>query len=432
MFKNKRIITLLFTMMLSCLSIFAEGQKEEMEVKDEKVQLTVWDFKYSEEVAGSALKDMDALYMAKHPNVELIHVAQPHDNYYEILAASMASGVGPDIIMVHTDQRIWNMDEFLLPLDSYIADWKDDMSDSAWAASSSTNESDKNIKIVPLTAQGMGIYVNKANLTKAGIDPSTDLRDWDDFLDACEKLKAAGIPPIVMGNSGAPYGVDFAYRVLLSNFYGDELAGFKDGRANFTDETFIEATRMLKTLFTMGYVNVENATMPYFMDGIELFKTGEGGFFFGLTSDIAHWKDFGDSFGYDNLGYIASLNTPKAKYSDRQSSQGAGIGFSVLKNSKNPEVAVEYLKEYVHGESAKIFLSRTGAIVPNKNLPIENESLAQIVTSMSTNAVPDFYNQLSTGFATEYYNYLQMFFVIDELTLNEFIEKIQKAYKQNL
>lgn len=429
MLKNKKIVALLIVMLISCLSIFAEGQQEE---KDEKVKLTVWDFKYSEEVAGSALKDMDALYLSTHPNVELIHVAQPHDNYYEILAATMASGTGPDVIMVHTDQRIWNMDEFLLPLDSYIADWKDDMSDSAWAACSSTKESDKNIKLVPLTAQGVGIYVNKANLAKAGIDPSSDLRDWDDFLNACEKLNSAGIPPIIMGNGGQPFSVDFAYRVLLSNFYGDQLAGFTDGSANFTDDAFIEVTRMIKTLFTMGYINTENATMPYFMDAIEIFKSGEGGFFFGLTSDIAHWKDFGDAFGYEDLGYIASLNTPTAKYSDRQSSQGAGIGFAVLKNSKNPEVAVEYLKEYVHGESAKLFLNRTGAIVPNKNLPIENDSLAEIVSSMSTNAVPDFYNQLSAGFASELYNYIQLFFVIDELTLNEYIEKLQKAYKQNL
>lgn len=430
MMKNKKIgFVFLITMLIGSFSIFAEGQQDK---GNEKVQLTVWDFKYSEEVVGSALKDMDALYLSNHPNVEIIHVAQPHDNYYEILAASMASGIGPDIIMAHTDQRIWNMDEFLLPLDSYIADWKDDMSDSAWVAGSSTKESDRNIKIIPLTAQGLGIYLNKTNLAKAGVDASTDLGEWDTFLDACEKLKSAGIPPIVMGNGGQPFGVDFAYRVLLTNFYGDDLRGFSDGSAKFTDEAFIEVPRMIKTLFTKGYINVENATMPYFMDAIEIFKSGEGGFFFGLTSDVAHWKDFGEAFGYENLGYLPSINTPAAKFTDRQSSQGAGIGFAVLKNSQNPEVAVEYLKEYVHGESASLFLNRTGAIVPNKNLPIENESLAQIVGFMSSNAVPDFYNQLDAGFAAELYNYFQLFFVVNEITLNEYIEKLQKAYELNL
>ncbi|MBI9102471.1 MAG: extracellular solute-binding protein [Spirochaetales bacterium] len=429
MHKNKTIGLITLILIISCGALFAGGDQEE---KNEKVTLTVWDFKYSEEVVGSALKDMDALYMSANPNVEIVHVAQPHDNYYEILAAAMASGIGPDVIMAHTDQRIWNMEEFLLPLDTYIADWREDMSDSAWAAGSSTNESDRNIKIVPLTAQGIGIYYNKANLKTAGVSSFDNLGDWDSFLAACEKMKSAGISPIVMGNGGQPFGVDFAYRVLLANFYGDKLNGFSDGSANFTDDAFIEASRMLKTLFTKGYVNTENATMPYFMDAIELFKSGEGGFFFGLTSDIAHWKDFGDAFGYDNLGYLPSLNTSAAPYSDRQSSQGAGIGFAVLNNSENKETAVDYLKEYVHGESASLFLNRTGAIVPNKNLPIDNESLAEVVGFMSTNAVPDFYNQLDAGFAAELYNYFQLFFVADEISLTEYVEKLQKAYEQNL
>jgi len=431
MLKMKKIgFMVLIGMVISCVSLLAGGEQESS--ADEKVTLTVWDFKYSEEVVGSALKDMDTLYMTANPNVEIIHVAQPHDNYYEILAAAMGSGTGPDVIMAHTDQRIWNMDEFLLPLDSYIADWKDDISDSAWAASSSTRESDRNIKLVPLTAQGLGIYYNKANLEKAGVDPEDDFSDWNTFLAACEKMKSAGIPAVVMGNGGQPYGVDFAYRTFLANFYGPELTGFSDGTANFTDDAFIEASRILKTLFTKEYVITENATMPYFMDAIEIFKAGEGGFFFGLTSDIAHWKDFGDAFGYDNLGYLPSINSAKAKYRDRQSNQGAGIGFAVIKNSENIETAVDYLKEYVHGESANLFLTRTGAIVPNKNLPIENESLAEVVGFMSNNGVPDFYVQLDAAFGAELYNYFQLFFLADEITLNEYIEKTQKAYEQNL
>ncbi len=427
---QKKGFVLFFVMIFISAMIFSGGQQDA--VDDGNVTLTIWDFKYSEEVVGSALKDMDSLYMTANPNVTIEHIAQPHDNYYEILAAAVGSGTGPDIIMAHTDQRIWNMEEFLVTLDPYISDWREDISDSAWAACSSTGESDKNIKIVPLTAQGLGIYYNKANLKKAGVDTSSAPRTWEDFLAACEKLKAAGIPPVVMGNGGQPFGIDFAYRILLANFYGKDLAGFSNGSANFTDKEFVEATKMIKTLYTKGYVLTENGSMPYFMDAIEVFKTGDGGFFFGLTSDIAHWKDFGDAFGYENLGYMPSINTSAAKYQDRQSSQGAGIGFAVLENSDNKEAAVDFLNSYVHGESAKLFLERTGAIVPNKNLPIENESLAEVVNYMGKNAVPDFYNQLDAGFGAELYNYFQLFFIADEVSLNEYIDSLQKAYEQNL
>ncbi|MDC7233658.1 MAG: extracellular solute-binding protein [Spirochaetales bacterium] len=429
----KKGFTLLLLLVFCTSMLIAGGQNEsDAAASDGPVKLTIWDFKYSEEIVGSALKDMDSLYLAANPTVELEHIAQPHDNYYEILAAAVGSGRVPDVIMAHTDQRIWNMDEFLLNLDPYIADWKDNISDSAWAACSSTGDSSENIKIVPLTAQGLGIYYNKANLAKAGVDAGSDLSEWETFLEACEKLNNAGIPPVVMGNGGQPFGIDFAYRTILANFYGPELAGFRDGTANFTDEAFVEASRMMKTLFTKGYVVTENSTMPYFMDAIELYKSGEGGFFFGLTSDIAHWKDFGDAFGYENLGYMPSINADAAPYRDRQSSQGAGIGFAVMKDSKNIETAVDFLYEYVHGDSANLFLNRTGAIVPNKNLPIDNESLATVVNYMSNNAVPDFYVQLDAGFGAEMYNYFQLFFLADEISLNKYIESLQKAYEMNL
>lgn len=430
---KKSAFIVLLALIVGCLPLLAGGQQDASSDKEnETITLTVWDFKSGEEIVGSAFNDMDTLYMTNNPSTQIDHVAQPHDNYYEILAAAMGSGIGPDVIMTHTDQRIWNMEEFLVTLDPYIADWKDDISDSAWAACSASKDSAKDIKIIPLTAQGVGIYYNRGNLEKAGVDVDADLSEWETFLEACEKLKKAGIPAVVMGNGGQPFGVDFAYRILLANFYGEDLTGFSDGSLNFTDAEFVEASRMIKSLYSNGYVNFGDATMPYFMDAIELFKAGEGGFFFGLTSDIAHWKDFGDAFGYENLGYLPNLNTSKAKYTDRQCSQGAGIGFAVLKNSENIEAAVDYLSSYVHGESASIFLTRTGAIVPNKNLPIDNPSLAEIVGFMGNNAVPDYYMQLDAGFAAELYNYMQLFFTADEISLNEYIEKLQKAYLQNL
>ena len=71
--------------------------------------------------------------------------------------------------------------------------------------------------------------------------------------------------------------------VRMATFYGDDIDGFRDGSTNFTDDEFVEASRIIKTLFEMDYVNIENPSIPYFMDGINLFKSGEGGFFIGPT-----------------------------------------------------------------------------------------------------------------------------------------------------
>ena len=140
-----------------------------------------------------------------------------------------------------------------------------------------------------------------------------------------------------MGNHGDTFGIDFLYRVLLGTMYGPDLKNFSDGTANFTDEKFLNATRMIKELFAKKYVNDTNGSIPYFMDAINDFKAGKGGFFIGLTSDIAHWKDFGDALGYENLGYFSSPVADGAAYPDAQVNQGAGLGLAVVKYSKNVE-----------------------------------------------------------------------------------------------
>ncbi len=304
-------------MVVLALSSFAAGQ-DEADAEDREQTLTVWNFKYSEEIAGEAFREMDSLCMEQNPNVVIDHVAQPHDNYYELVAGALQSGQGPDVILTHTDQRIWNLSEGLAVLDPYIADWKDEVSDLVWKACSETGNPDENIKIVPLTSQGLGIYYNKNNLEKAGLDRNSEPTGWEDFLDACAALKEAGIPPVVLGNQGAPYGIDFLYRTLPANFFGPELTGLRDGSINFDDEGFVQASRMIKKLYDKEYVNVENGSIAYFMDAIERFKQGQGGFFVGLTSDIAHWKDFGEALGYENIGYFPSINHPDAEYQNRR------------------------------------------------------------------------------------------------------------------
>lgn len=425
--KNVLIIGL---MVAVTLTAFAGGQGEAS--SDGEQTLTVWNFKYSEETAGAAFREMDQLYMEKNPNVVIEHIAQPHDNYYELIAAAVASGQGPDVILTHADQRIWNLSEGIASLDPYIGEWKDEVSDLTWRACSATGDPDESIKIVPLTSQGVGIYYNKNAFEEAGLDRDDAPTSWDEFLAAAEALRDADITPIMMGNQGSPFGIDFFYRTQLANFFGPEISGFADGSVNFDDPGFIEATRMLKELYDRELVNVENGSIPYFMDAVEQFKQGNGGFFVGLTSDVAHWKDFGEALGYENLGYFPSINHPEAEYRNRQVNQGAGIGLAIMESSDEKELAADYIYEYVHGESGSVWVDTVGAILPTSSSSSDNEMLSNIVSLMNQNAVPDFYTLLEPGFASDLYNYMQLFFLAEDISLEEYISRLQSAYEESL
>jgi ABC-type glycerol-3-phosphate transport system substrate-binding protein len=422
-------------LILLCCStlLFAAGTKEQAQ-DNGPITLTVWDFKYAEAVTGPAFKEMDQMFMAQYPNVTINHVAQPESNYYQLLMSAFTAKSNVDVIISHTDNRAWNLVDFFEVLDPYITDVKGTYDPTALKACSASQSPDSDIRMLPLTAQGMGFYYNKQAFKKAGLDASKAPVSWDDFLAACAALKKAGITPIVLGNSGSTFGIDFVYRCILATLYGDKLSGFSDGTANFTDPEFLKATRMIKSLYDKGYINVENGSISYFMDAINSFKAGNGGFFVGLCSDIAHWKDFGDALGYENVGYFPSPVASDAMYPNAQVNQGAGLGMAVVNYSKNKEMAVKYIESYTSGEGGKVLMDASGAIVPNSSIVVDssNEMLSQILMHMTEYGVPDYMNSVPGGMVTDFYNFQYLYFISGEISEADYIQTIQKLYKNSL
>ncbi|MDY0288131.1 MAG: extracellular solute-binding protein [Sphaerochaeta sp.] len=425
---------LLLTVLLVSFSgsLFAQGQKVK---SDGPITLTVWNFKYAEEVAGEAFKEMDRLFMAQNPGIIIDHQAQPESNYYQMLLSAFSAKSDLDVFLTHTDQRAWVLAELFHVFDTDIVDVIDTYAPSALEACSETKSPDSDIKILPLTAQGNGIYYNKNNFRKAGLDPEAIPSNWNDFLAACEKLKKAGITPIIFGNQGSSFGIDFTYRAILGTLLGtDGINGFADGSTAFTDKEFVQATRMVKELYDKGYVNVENGSIPYFMDAITDFQNGNGGFFPGLASDIAHWKDFGSGFGIENVGYFSAPVAANAAFPNAQVNQGAGIGFAVTEYSPHLDAATKYAKFMTSGEAGKIFMDATGAVVPNSTIPVDasNVVLSDILRRLNTHGVPDFMNVVPGGMIQDFYNFMTLYFISGEISESQYIDQVQKLYKANL
>lgn len=432
--KMRRLsITILVILVLVLVSpLFAQGQKAKTEGP---IKLTVWNFKYAEEVAGQAFREMDRLFMEQNPDIIIDHQAQPESSYYQMLLSAFSAKSDLDVFLTHTDQRAWGIAESFYKLDNEIADVMGNYSAGALEACSETGSVNKDIKILPLTAQGVGYYYNKALLEKAGVNPDANLADWNTFLDACARLKNAGITPVIFGNQGEPFGIDFTYRVILATLLGiDGINGFADGSTTFNSPEFIKATKMIKELYDNKYVNIENGSIPYFMDAIEAFQNGQGAFFCGLTSDIAHWKDFGEALGYDNVGYFPALVASDARYPNAQVNQGAGIGFAVTDFSPHKDAAAKYIKFMTSGEAGKIFMDATGAIVPNSTIPIDssNPMLTVVLDRMNTDAVQDFMNKVPGGMIKDFYNFITLYFISGEISETQYIDQVQRLYRNNL
>jgi raffinose/stachyose/melibiose transport system substrate-binding protein len=123
---------------------------------------------------------------------------------------------------------------------------------------------------VPEGRDAVGIYYNKTLFEKAGIAafPAT----WDEMLQACAKLKAAGAIPFAMDG-------DWVTQLMWSNLIGTRPGGVAFlrsgiGKGDFaSNPSVVQATEFLKGMHTNGCVNkdafsgdYEHAAAP-FLDG---------------------------------------------------------------------------------------------------------------------------------------------------------------------
>ena len=111
---------------------------------------------------------------------------------------------------------------------------------------------------LPFDTDAVPIFYNKALFAKAGVS-AADMGTWDGFLAGVQKLKAAGVTPIVVG-AGEKWPMHFWYSYLVMRIGGSQaLADAKAGKdGGFNNKTFVDAGQKLQQLaalqpFQPGY-----------------------------------------------------------------------------------------------------------------------------------------------------------------------------------
>ncbi|MGL1892869.1 MAG: extracellular solute-binding protein [Spirochaetaceae bacterium] len=430
---KKRFFIVACVLFFLTLPVFSNGNKEAKE--DGPITLTVWDFKYGEaEAAGPVFREMDRLFMEKNPGIIIEHIAQPNDRYYEILRVAMAGGTSPDVAMFGASLINVN-GEGLIDLDSSIDPWRNQIPEAIWTSCTTNKVAGDPVKVSPITIQGRGFYYNKKLFKEAGLDPEKAPIEWADFLATCEQLKAADIIPIIWGNNNPGDTGLWLLRTFLGSFYNNEdhqdfISGW-----DFTSPGVKTAVSMIKELKDKEYLDPKGIYTPLWMDAIEKFKAGEGAIFHGLLSDIAHWKDFSDALGEENVGYFANVNHPDAKYRDAQVFVGAGISYGIYESSKYKEAAALYLKHYSVGDAPLLYLEKTGALLPNADIdysktgyPIVNDIMDDVKKfSVYGGFGPKLNQQISSDLVPN----LGLLLNTDEITVDDFLKEMQKSLENS-
>ncbi len=150
-------------------------------------------------------------------------------------------------------------------------------------------------------AIGFGVMYNKELFTQAGLDPEAPPQTWDEFLAACEALKAKDIIPMGAGVSDGYFGEWYFVNSLTQNLdsAADALNLFI-GELDWNDPKYHEHWVKLREMKDKGYFN-DDVTSLQLYQGLNLFDTGKAAMAINTTPALPNSLD---KLGADKVGYI--------------------------------------------------------------------------------------------------------------------------------
>ncbi|MBO3731761.1 ABC transporter substrate-binding protein [Glycomyces niveus] len=341
--------------------------------------LVVWDWKSGDATATSYVEAAKADFAAKHPDVEVEFVAQPFDQYYNLLGTAIQSGEGPDVMLFNGGGQLRERTDALLPLEDYLAEDMDRL--AGWEAFSA----DGHVYAAPVTLQGHPIYYNKALYTEAGLDPEAPAATWDDFLADCAQIEeATGANCFALGNKEG-IGIQFFLSgmgpgVLSPEEYDAWIAGDRDWTSPDVKRVFemwVEAEQA-------GLNNDGVNSTAMFNDEFAIFDAGDAAHVIGLMSDVGHWKDFAEFIGPENVGVMpAPLANPVA---DPSLPYDGGIGYGVAEWTEDPELAADLVRSLSSTAALEAFYADAGAIAADTTIDASSSgpATAAIVDQLQT------------------------------------------------
>ena len=160
-----------------------------------------------------------------------VELVTPGSDYETVMKTRMASGDLPDIWETHG----WSVTRY--------SDYLATLNDSEWFVRVDESilpvisDKDGNIYCLPLTQAINTITYNKSVFEKAGVDAYSILT-WDDFGQACEKIKSAGFTPIYCGNKDSSTIAQLCESIppaflTLACVEDNQAAALKDGSFDF-------------------------------------------------------------------------------------------------------------------------------------------------------------------------------------------------------
>ncbi|MBQ9664758.1 MAG: extracellular solute-binding protein [Oscillospiraceae bacterium] len=408
---KKRLALLMALVMMFSLCCFSAPAA----FADDEVTLTLWSIATESDSSHQAFVDGIAAFEAEHPGVKIEHVTTENEAYKTKIKAAMSSGEGlPDIFFT------WGMGflgEFVNAgrvycVDDDYANYADELPE----AMTVNVRYDGKMYGVPYTMSLVTLYANMDLLAQVGYDdiPAT----YEDMIDCCEALKAAGIIPFGVSGKELWCLSEYVEPLVIKSVGGQALRDMYNGEASWNNEGVVKAIEAFEGMVENEYFDPSAAALGN--DEVKNnFIAGKYAFY-----QNGSWnnKDIGEQAQFNvKAGTFPVLDDSIPLYS---MIGGPNNTLAVTESSQNKELAVEaafFLAKFMSDADYK-----SGANLPcwAADPDAEVNDLIQAAADMASKAEDMVLfgdNFLSADAANTYLDYIGLAYAGD-VTPTEYVE----------
>jgi raffinose/stachyose/melibiose transport system substrate-binding protein len=318
------------------------------------VKLVIW-WWGEQEAPGMEnwLKETISMFTKDNPNVTIDEVLQTTDGLVPAVQSAIQTQSGPDIMTPWPGFDVVSNYQNYVPLKDIIS--PDVLSRQLITDLVSYKGDAYGIPIYGLVN---GFLYNKQLFKQAGIANADSYKpaNWDDFIDACTKLKAAGITPVTMGFKDL-FAADWPYGGIGFQWATEQdVLACLEGTLKYTDPKMWGWLTPIYELGTKKFMNDDMMSLDLYQGGIENFTNGKAAMTYAPDSLIngAAEQKLGD-----NLGMFLWPAMGDSKYKDFVNMSNGGT-WVVTKWSPNPTVAGKFIEFTRSAERMKALYDQTG------------------------------------------------------------------------
>src|ERR1700731_3074999 len=308
--------------------------------------------------SGGEAAALDALfttYKKKYPGVEIINATVPGGGgsaARPVLQTRLAGGNPPDTWQSHPG---WEMlGQYVEPgyCEPITELYQSDGWDKAFpkALVDLLSKDGKTYGVLAGVHRGNELWYNKKLLEKNGITIGETL-SFDDFFAACDKLKAAGIPALGVGDSGIWASAQLFENTLLGVVGPKGWVDLFDGSLQWDDPKVKEAMKIFAKM--QDYVNPDHAALSW-DQAIKKLTEGKVAF-----SSMGDWAD--GEFLRTNLKEKENFG-----WVNHPGTGGSFIvvadGFTLAKDAPHKAAAIAWLRSIGSKEAQEAFNPIKGSI----------------------------------------------------------------------